>query len=364
MSGILGSMHQPGYMTPFLGLDGVWWTAGALAIRESLSLGSFDGVMDILDAMTTIELTSVLREVGFYIPPEAIDNDRAVVLNAVMPDILDAINLKADGYELYKLRGAAKADLGTGMGHDSFDAIDSIRTMLRSNSIEVHLLGDIPAGDRASLLFVAGQALHKGLQGFGFDGIEGKYLVPLSMAEVADLHRDAACAVAEESARAALATWANGAKINDLSELVPDSVQRLLYGSLSVSTVSAVVNAIENGLVGRHAGDIGAHTFNRLLKEQGYDVHAATVDMQARELGLVLVEPDTSRGQYVGSVVGSDHRAVLIKFARDKSIELPFKEIPNDQPRPNLGDTVRMKFKAGDLTVSMAERTGREGIGR
>ena len=145
---------------------------------------------------------------------------------------------------------------------------------------------------------------------------------------------------------------------------MPDSVQRLLHGSLSMVTASAVVNAIEGGMVGKHAAEFGEHNFARLLAEQGFNVNAATIDLQAKELGLDLVTPNTERGQYVGPVVGIDHRSALIKFARDKSIGLPFKELGDDQSRPVVGDTVRLKYKADKLVVSMAEKVQREGVGR
>lgn len=243
-------------------------------------------------------------------------------------------------------------------------ALSAIQSLLSSDLVHITLLGDEVPGGRSSLLFLAGAAMQKGLQGFGFDGIPGKFVVPLSMAEVAALHKTAVREVAEESARAALGVWTQGGKVNHVSEWVPDSVQRLLHGSLSMLTASAVVNAIEGGMIGKHAAEFGEHNFARLLAEQGFNVKAATIDIQAKELGLDLVTPNTDRGQYVGPVVGIDHRSALIKFARDKSIGLPFKDLGDEQARPVVGDTVRMKYKADKLVVSMAERVHREGVGR
>lgn len=243
-------------------------------------------------------------------------------------------------------------------------ALSAIQSVLSSDLVQITLLGDEVPDERSSLLFVAGSALQKGLQGFGFDGIPGKYVVSLSMAEVAALHKSAVREVALESARSALGVWANGGKVSHVSEWVPDSVQRLLHGSLSMVTASAVVNAIEGGMVGKHAAEFGEHSFARLLAEMGFNVKADTIDVQAKGLGLDMVSPNTDRGQYVGSVVGIDHRSALIKFARDKGIGLPFNALGDEQDRPVIGDTVRMKYKADKLVVSMAERTRHEGIGR
>lgn len=364
----------PRYLTPHFGRDGIWATAGALAIKDSLRRGDAEGVMDVLDSMNPNEMATTLCEAGFVVSLSVADKGRDAVLEAVQSDLAEAIDLHVDGYGLNDSRASldftASGVAGTGEKYflanfaSGHEAMKMIQDVMRSDSVSVDLFGDASPGERASLVFVAGQAVQKGLQGFGFDGIAGKYVVPLSMAEVAGLHREAARAVAEESARSALGIWANGGKVNEVSEWVPDSVQRLLYGSLSVATASAVVNAIEGGMVGRHAGEMGTHGFARLLAEQGFDVKAATVDVQAKELGLTLVEPDTNRGQYVGPVVGLDHRSALIKFARDKGVGLPFKDLAQEQARPGLGDTVRMKFKAGDLTVSMAPKIGRGEMGR
>lgn len=82
-----------------------------------------------------------------------------------------------------------------------------------------------------------------------------------------------------------------------------------------------------------------------------YFAFDATVDLQAVELGLALVEPDRKRGQYVGPLVGMDHRAGLIKFARKGAVELPFKALAEGQRKPGLGDTVRLSFRAGKMEV-------------
>ncbi len=370
-----------GYAIPHLISDGAFANAGTLAIKESLSIGSLEGVMDVLDEMHPKAMVSALLETGFSVSPGVAEKGRDAVLESVQHDLIDAIRMRVDGFGLREARTqnalAAEATgqlfWGPSAGSTNYGPVEfegdhqammAIQDILRTDSVVVDLFGDATAGERASLLFIASQAIENGLQGFGFDGVPGKYEVPLSMAEVADLHKHATRAVAVESVKHSLGVWASGSKVGEVSEWVPDSIQRLLHGSLSASKVTAVINAVEGDLVGRHAGEMGAHVFGRLLAEQGFDVNAATVDVQARDHGLQLVNPDVSRGQYVGPVVGLDHRAALIKFSRDKAVALAFKDLAEGQSRPGMGDTVRMKFKAGELTVSMADRAVREEVGR
>lgn len=87
----------------------------------------------------------------------------------------------------------------------------------------------------------------------------------------------------------------------------------------------------------------------------GYSPDEVSVEQQAEQMGLVMVNPNRQRGQYVGPVVGMDHRSALIEFARGKAVELPLEELTVGQERPEFGRMVRMKFKNGALVVSMAE---------
>lgn len=364
----------PDYLTPGLGSTGVWGSAGGMAMSESLRRGSLAGVMDLLESMDASGVASALREAGFNVPNTAIHLGRDAVFESVQRDLIEAIDLRVDGFELEEVRAERISTTRTaGLNSvSSFaakpvkieSALDAIQNVMTSTSIVVDLFGDVLPGGRNSLVFVAGQALDRQIQGFGFDGIEGKYEVPLSMSDVAQLHRDASRSVAEESARTAIGEWASGNRVSEVSDWVPDSIQRLLHGSISVEAATALVNAVDGGMIGRHAGEIGAHRFMTVMQAHGYNVNAPTVEQQAAELGLSLVEPDTERGQYVGPLVGEDHRAGLVKYARTKAIELPFKDLADDQSRPSIGDTVRMKFKAGDLTVSVSERLGRESVER
>jgi len=343
----------PDYRVPCFGNDGNWSSAGGLAVRESLSRGSVAGVMDVLESMDAPGMASVLREAGFFVSQGAVERGCDAVLESVQHDLIAAAELRVDGYGL---EGVEPLNFAANESKVEVTAEMAIQSVLQADSLMVNMLGNAAAGERGSLLFVAGQALQHGLQGFRFEGIPGKYEVVLSMAEVSGLYGDAAQAVAVESVRVGVAAWVGGEKVRDVSEWVPNSIQRLLNGSVSLSSAEAVVEAIEGGAVGAHAREFGLHGFARSLAEQGFDVNAPTVEEQAGNLGLTMIEPDLQRGQYVGPMVGQDHRAGLIKYAREKGVELPFNALADGQARPKMGETVRMKFTKGELAVSVAER--------
>ncbi|RWA45612.1 hypothetical protein AU476_00850 [Cupriavidus sp. UYMSc13B] len=237
-------------------------------------------------------------------------------------------------------------------------ATEMIQAVLKVPTVRVTPLGDHPFAQRASLQMVAAQALQKSVLGFGFDGLPGKYVVPVPMAEVVELHREATVEVAAQSTRAGLLAWASGSKVTGLSEWVPDSVQRLLHGSVSRDAAEIVVSSLNSGSIARHAQEYGLHGIANLLAAKGLDLNAPTIGEQAQEMGLQIKEPDRERGQYFGTVVAQDHRASLIKVKRDEAIELPFAKMPGGRPR--IGEALRLGFKAGALSVS-SKAVGREG---
>jgi hypothetical protein len=362
--GALDSNVVPGYRWLSVDENNVWSSAGGLAVKESLSLGSLDGVLDVLRPMSAMDMASTLMEAGFAVGRGVMERGQDAVLESVLPALSRAADLRVDGYDLKAADELSVSSRGLGEGIANEDPLASIRRVFQSPSVQVHLFGDAAPGERGSLLFVAGQAMEKNVLGFGFEGIPGKYVVPLKLAEIQQLHRDAAEALAVHSARVALGSWVDEKPVGAISELVPDSVQRLLYGSVSVPVATTIVDSIENGLIGKHAAEIGDHFFSRVMMENGVDVNAPTVDTQAKMLGLVIVEADMERGQYVGPVVGSDHSAVLIKSSRDKCVKLELAGLDKTLGTPGLGDTVRLKYKSGDLTVSMSQKPGREVVGR
>ena len=394
------SNRLPDSLIPGVAADGIWRSAGGIALRDALKRGSAESMMDLIRSMDATGVAIALRETGFSVDQPTVALGRSAVFSSVKSNLSEALSLGVDGFELANMHAlgssrivaapnvvgvepvaqtfAAKEVAGVGAQDmtavvlefdpgefaGDADAARVIQGVLRSESVGITCLGDAPPARRGALLLVAGQGLKKGIQGFGFDGLPGKYQVAFGMSELVDLHREAAQAVAVESVGVALTEWAAGVKVNGLAEWVPDSVQRLLQGSVSLDAAHAVVQAVENGSIARHAGQIGLHDITALLNDQGLDVNAQTVGEKAEEFGWTVQEPDRMRGQYFGPVVAVDHRASLVKYTRMDVLELPFTALASGQTRPKMGDVVRMDFKNGELTVNIASRPGREGAAR
>jgi hypothetical protein len=370
ISTIKSSAKPVDMRVPFMDpATGVWISAAGLHLKHGLHAGDNEQVMNLLGAMDAQEMGIALSEAGFGSPKGIDELNNESILEEMRYDLADACALKADGFQLSDMRRVnltrrplkafAAKDLDVGIPEDypgDIEAVKGIQTVLNVGKIAVSLLGDSPYEKRASLLFVAAQALGQNRQGFAFDGIPGKFAVPLSMPEIVNLNRHAVETVAVESVRSAITNWVDGKKTNEVSDWVPDSIRNVFRSSLSVGNVSAIVSAIDSGTIAKYAGSIGENAFGRLLLEQGIDVNAPTVQTLAERQGLKIVEPDTERGQYVGVVAGADHRACIIKYARDKSIEIPFNQLSEDTAKPRLGDTVRLRYKAGEMTVGVAER--------
>lgn len=353
---------------PVLGLNGEWGTVAGMAVRESLSRGSLDGVMDVLGEMDGRAMADVLQEAGFPVAESAVERGREAVLVSVQKDLIEAVNRRVDGFELHSERGMeAAADFAAKDAGDGFkgnrDAVRAVQRVLSSNEITVDLFGDVRVSERNSLLCIAGQALQAGVQGFGFDGVPGKFGVPCSMREVATLHEAAASAVAVEMVREAVDVWRTGGKVGEMSRWVPDSVQRVLQGAIAENAAHTLIRAVDDGVVARFAAEAGLHEFTQTLAKQGLDLNAPTIDAQAEMLGITVATPDRERGKYVGPVVGVDHRAGLVKYSRSNGIEVPFTSLPKEQDRLQLGDRVRVDYNKGVAQVKVAARESRD-VGR
>lgn len=355
---------RPSHTSPTVGKDGVWGSAGSHALRGGLQRQSPRAVMDLLKSMDAQSMAQVLRETNFKVDEKLVARGRAAVFESVKGDLQAALTKGVDGSGLRKVEVGGQRET-TGQGskevarpHVAADndfpgdhrAAELIQAVLKAPLVRVATLGDQPLPQRAALQMVAAQALQKGVLGFGFDGLPGKYAVPAPMADVVELHRQAAIEVATQTTRAGLLAWASGAKVTGLSEWVPDSVQRLLHGGVSQDAAEIVVSGLTSGSIARHAQEYGLHGVANLLAASGLDPNAPTVGELAQEMGLQIKEPDRERGQYFGTVVAQDHRASLIKVKRDEAIELPFAQMPGARPR--IGEALRLGFKAGTLSVS------------
>lgn len=352
--------------------DGVWASAGAHALRQALAQRSPRGVMELLNGMGANGMVQVLLEAGFEVDGQVAHKGPAAVYGSVKRDLETALRNGVDGHGLRSLAVAPSrraAASGTALNAVSAgpsrraprSAVDVIQDVLQSPSVKVLPLGQARVSERASLQMVAAQALQKGVLGFAFDGLPGKFVVPAPMKEVAALHKAATAAVAVESAHAALVAWAGGAKVVGLSEWVPDSTQRLLHGPVSKGAAEVVISSISSGSIARHAEAIGQHGIASLLAARGLDLESQTVQEQAAEHGLRLRSPDRDRGNYYGAVMAQDHRASLVRINPREAIELPFSQTPGWKPK--LGEQVRVVFKAGAVSVS-AKSMEREGAAR
>ena len=372
-------------------------TAEGMALRESLQQGSVSGVMDLLKSLDARSVAGVLSETGFAVDAVIVERGRGAIFSSVKERLGAALELRTDGFGLEAVlqdRAQAQMQAQARQAHSgtevkapeafaakesevnslfkdvklefvpedfggSLDAARVIQGVMRSSSVAVDLLGDAAPGARGALQLVAAQSMKKGVQGFGFEGVPGKYEVPLEMTGLVELHRQSAQELALASTRLGLGVWADGGKVKDLDDWVPDSIQRILHGSVSMASALVVVAAIEEGSIAQHAGEIGEHQFTALLSTQGLDPNARTVEEHAQDAGWIIQEPDRERGRYFGPVVSVDHRASLVKYARENVLALAFADLQESQKRPELGDSVRMEFKKGVMSVDVVERNRR-----
>ena len=353
------------FVGPALALNGEWGTAAGIAVRESLSRGSLDGVMDVLNGLEGRQLANVLGEAGFPVREGVVERGREAILIDVQMALIKAVEQRVDGFELQADREAsveanfAAKEEWSGLG-GAPQAMQAIQRVFAATQVDVDFIGTAPAMERGALLCIAGQAMEAGVQGFGFDGVPGKYEVPCPMRDVVALHEAAAAAVAVETVREATDIWRAGGKVGELSHWVPDSVQRILQGGISENAARTLIHAVDDGVIARYAAESGLHTITQVLAERGLDINAPTIEAQAEMIGLDLVEPDRERGKYAGPVVGVDHRAGLVKYSRTNGIEVPFSTLAKDQGRLQLGDRVRVDFNRGSAVVKVAARDTHE----
>lgn len=375
---------MPDYLTSCIGADGLFATAGGIALSDSLSRGSMIGVIELLNSMDAPGAAAVLQENGFLVSQISINQGLEAVIESVETDLILASQLRADGFHLHSgslavdkqnsdlqhiyLTDKSKLANVTMLFSDAkfsgdFEAAKAIQYLMGAPSINVELLGKIPASERGSLLFIANQALQKNVIGFGFEAVQGKFVVPLVMDEMIDLHRVSAAKVAQVAACEALGMWADGNAVGVVHEWIPDNIARIFHGATSLDSAQAAINIIEGNSITAHAGGIGAQKFSGLLHDLGYDINARTIAEQAEDLGLIIFDADKNRGQYLGSVVAVDFKACLIKCTHVKAFELPFDEI-KDQPRPVYLDSVRIKYSDNNLALSIVNRDRESNFGR
>jgi hypothetical protein len=353
------------------GSDGLLTPVALLALQQSLAQGSLGGVLELLQPMDSQELAQTLTGGGFKVSFAAIGQGSEAILASIEDALIKAVGLRVDGFGLAALEGqerlarqgkqlepvAGSVD-GSRSDAANGDPLAMIKTVMGAATVSVELLGDAPAVERKVLLMIGGQALQAGVQGFGFDGVPGKYVLQVPMKEVRDLYAGAAGAVALESAGRGMGAWVAGER-SPVNAWVPDSFDRLLHGALSVQAAQIMVEAMHGGSIAKHASEIGFDLGTKLLTAQGLDVDSLTIIETADELGLAVIQP-VLRGRYFGPVVAVDHQAVLVKVARNSALAVKFSGLPEGQEKPVLGQSVNLLIKNGAMTVSVSKTVGRE----
>lgn len=345
--------QKPRYRSVAVVADGVWGSAGGHALRASIHARSPRAVTDLLKSMEAHSMAAVLREVGFRVDNKLIIQGREAIYKSVKVELQAA--LEAGGVGVERRSRQSDGPASASAQHESASpkkstALQMIQKVLSAARVHVATPGDTPLHQRSSLQMIAGQALKKGVLGFGFDGIPGKFMLPGSMSDVVELHRHAVSEIAMESTKVGLKEWVAGGSVKGLSEWVPDSVQRLLHGSVSIDAAQIVVSGLSTGSIARHAQEFGFGGITNLLAAQGLDAKAPTVSEQAQDMGLTIKTVNKERGQYFGIVVAQDHRASLVKVNTKEVVELPIEGAGGFKPK--IGESVRIGFKAGVLSVT------------
>lgn len=81
----------------------------------------------------------------------------------------------------------------------------------------------------------------------------------------------------------------------------------------------------------------------------------------AKQCGWKLAQPNRVRGQYFGLVVALEFHAAIVKISSTDLLELPFGSLAVTEERsPRIGDSVRMSFRDGVLTATIARRGSNE----
>lgn len=346
---------KPRHQSVAMGADGAWASIGAHALRAAIQSQSPRAVTDLLNTMDAHDMAKTLQEVGIAVDAQWVMQGRGVVYKNVKDVLQQALSVGHVDVTTSTPRAQAQPSA------QKRSALEIIQQVLKAPQVTVGTLGEMPMHQRASLHMVAGQALQKGILGFGFDGIEGRFKVPGSIEDIVKLHRDAAAEVAIQSTKIGLQRWSQGIPVNGLSEWIPDSVQRLLAGSLSIEAAQVMISGLSTGTIARHAEEYGSGGISSLLLAKGLDPDAPTVFQQAEELGLTIKAVDKERGQYFGTVIAQDHRASLVKVNTREVIELPFSDVRGQKPR--MGEALRIGFKSGALSVTSIQAAQAE-IGR
>lgn len=351
-------------------LGEAWGKAETRVFCDHLKRGDLSDACEVLGALGDDGARAVLCEAGFR--PTTI-GDRQVMLESVQHGLIHAARGRMTGHELQAHERAAVQAVG---GERSFPgsvaapsfsrAMGMLQSVLSAPEVEVGVAGTAPLGSRASLQFIGAQAIERNISGFAIEGVQGKFALPnsVSLRDLRSLYGAAGAEMALLEARSTFAAWASGKPAARLSEMVTETAAKVLRGPMSVVGAEGLRAALTDGTIAEYGGAMGVKIAGQVLAGQGVRIDAPPVEDEIAKNGLRLVAPDTKRGQYVGPVVLQDHRASVIKSGRDGALVLRHKDVPDSVGKPELGDTVVLRFKADQMAVSVGRKEMRQGVGR
>lgn len=346
-----------------------WGKAEALVFARHLKLGNLGDALEVLGALSNDGARSVLVQAGFA--PQA-TGGRQAMLESVQDDLIRAAQGKMTGVELRQMDEAAgkgvapvkEAVFPGAVVAPSFQrAIAALQGVLSAKEVEVGVAGPGKLGGRQALLFIGGQAIERGVSGFAIEGVSGKFRLPESvdMAGLREIYGAAGAAVAETEVRSVLPKWAAEKGMPRLSDMVHEGTVSLLRGAVSVANAEAIQKALDSGSVAQFGASQGVKLAGQVLGKQGIRIDAPPVEQLVADNGMRII--DDKRGTFVGPVVAQDHRALAVKVARNAAIVVAHKDLPAGMEIPSKGDAMLIKFKAGQMSVSV-QRAGQErGVG-
>lgn len=346
--------------------DSTWGKAEALVFARHLKRGDLSNALEVLGALTNDGARAVLMQAGFS--PRA-TGGRQAMLESVQNDLILAAREKKTGVELRASGQEVEAPQektfpGAVIAPSITRALESMQRVLSAPVVEIGVAGSEQLDKRQSLLFIGGQAIGRGISGFGIEGVEGKFQLPESvdLAAVRSMYGAAGAAMAEAEVRGVMPKWAAEKGVPRLSELVPEATAKVLRGPVSVDGAKALQAALNEGMVSQFGAEQGVRLAGQVLFKQGVRIDALPLEQIVEDEGLRLIKAD--RGQYVGPVVLQDHRASALKASRDTALVVAHKDLPEGMNKPNLGDTMKVSFRGGQMSVDVQERSAGKGVGR
>jgi hypothetical protein len=349
---------------------GTWGKAESLVFSQHLKLGALSDALELLGGLDDEGARAVLLEAGFK--PQLVGT-RMAMLKSVQFDLVHsaqqkdaALNMRSADDEKSAGKPERRTFPGTDTAPSFMNALKAIQAVLSAPDVEVGLAGAASLDSRASLQFVAAQAIERGVSGFAVDGVTGKFRLPDSadLPSLKDLYSVSGGALAEAEVRAIVPGWASGKTPQRLPSVVPEGVARVLRGSPTLQGVELIRSELAAGSVRDYGAQQGVQQATHALTAQGVRLDAPNAERLIEQAGLKLTAPDRQRGQYVGPVVAVDHRASVVKWSRDSAIVISHRELPEGGARPEKGDTLRVKFSGGQAAVMVQPKNSDRSVGR